>query len=634
MCGIVGVYYFDRMRKVEAADLKMMMDMIVHRGPDDEGLFVKENVGLGMRRLSIIDLSGGHQPIFNEDKSKVIVFNGEVYNFIDHRDNLVKKGHSIKSRTDTEVILHLYEEYGLDFFEKLNGMFGLSIWDDRQQQLLIARDRIGIKPLYYYKDEEKIVFASEIKAILAYPGIKAELDYEGLSLLFKHGFTPAPHTLFQNIQKIPPAHFLLIRDSQIELKQYWKLKYSEKFQENEQKLAEELYELLKDSVRYRLISDVPLGAFLSGGMDSSGIVHIMDELEVNTINTYSIGFGKGYEFYNELDTAGRFAREKQTNHHEILVEPNVAELFPKLIWYLDEPLADSSFVVTYLVSQLARETVTVILSGVGGDELFGGYRRYMNVQLNKYVRIIPAWMRQKILLRLIKHFPVDRNNAFLNFIRLARGYLNTSHLLLDQQYSQYTAIFNERLISGLLQNHQDMPDFYGDYFDECDSEDILDVLMYFDLKTSLPEQLLMLTDKMTMANSLEARVPFLDHRLVEFAAKIPTKYKIDGFKLRHIQKKAFEDKFPSYILKKKKKGFGAPVGTWIRNELKEMVQDLLSPERLSNQGIFNSQYIEKILEDHYQLREDYTDSILLLITFQLWYDKYINHKQSVPKSIV
>ncbi|RMD91406.1 MAG: asparagine synthase (glutamine-hydrolyzing) [Calditrichaeota bacterium] len=634
MCGIVGVYYFDRMRKVEAADLKMMMDMIVHRGPDDEGLFVKENVGLGMRRLSIIDLSGGHQPIFNEDKSKVIVFNGEVYNFIDHRDNLVKKGHSIKSRTDTEVILHLYEEYGLDFFEKLNGMFGLSIWDDRQQQLLIARDRIGIKPLYYYKDEEKIVFASEIKAILAYPGIKAELDYEGLSLLFKHGFTPAPHTLFQNIQKIPPAHFLLIRDSQIELKQYWKLKYSEKFHENEQKLAEELYELLKDSVRYRLISDVPLGAFLSGGMDSSGIVHIMDELEVNTINTYSIGFGKGYEFYNELDTAGRFAREKQTNHHEILVEPNVAELFPKLIWYLDEPLADSSFVVTYLVSQLARETVTVILSGVGGDELFGGYRRYMNVQLNKYVRIIPAWMRQKILLRLIKHFPVDRNNAFLNFIRLARGYLNTSHLLLDQQYSQYTAIFNERLISGLLQNHQDMPDFYGDYFDECDSEDILDVLMYFDLKTSLPEQLLMLTDKMTMANSLEARVPFLDHRLVEFAAKIPTKYKIDGFKLRHIQKKAFEDKFPSYILKKKKKGFGAPVGTWIRNELKEMVQDLLSPERLSNQGIFNSQYIEKILEDHYQLREDYTDSILLLITFQLWYDKYINHKQSVPKSIV
>ncbi|RMD49377.1 MAG: asparagine synthase (glutamine-hydrolyzing) [Ignavibacteria bacterium] len=622
MCGIVGVYYFDSTRRVNPDYIRQMTNEIVHRGPDDEGWFVDNHVGLGMRRLSIIDLSGGHQPIFNEQKDMVIVFNGEVYNFIDYQDHLVQKGHYLKTRTDTEVILHLYEEYGLNFFEKLNGMFGFAIWDARNNRLLIARDRIGIKPLYYYKDDEKIVFASEIKAILKYPGIDRAIDFAGLSLLFRHGFTPAPYTVFKNIKKIPPAHYLLIHDNNIELRNYWKVSYAEKLLKNEKEIAEELYDLLKDSVKYRLIADVPLGAFLSGGMDSSGIVHLMSELNVNTINTYSIGFGKGYEFYNELGTAGRFAKDKNTNHHEILVNPDVVDLFPKLVWYLDEPLADSSFVVTYLVSELARETVTVILSGVGGDELFGGYRRYLNVQLNKYISLIPAGVRQKVLLRILNRFPVDRNNTFLNYIRLARGYLNSSHLMLDQQYSRYTSIFNNDFISELLNTHEIVSDFYEQYFQECDASDVLDMLMYFDLKTSLPEQLLLLTDKMSMAKSLEARVPFLDHRLVEFAAKVPTNLKIHGLTLRYIQKKAFESRLPSYILKKKKKGFGAPVGTWIRNELKGLVHDLLAPEHVRQQGIFDPQCVQTILSDHFQMRQDYTDSILLLITFQLWYQQY------------
>ncbi len=623
MCGIVGLYYFDHSRKVDQADIQQMTDQIVHRGPDDEGIYVKDNLGLGMRRLSIIDLSGGHQPIFNNDGSKVIVFNGEVYNFLDHRPQLEQKGHRFTTHTDTEVVLHLYEEYGLSFFDKLNGMYGLAIWDDRERELLLARDRIGIKPLYYYQDEEKLVFASEIKAILALPSVKREIDINSLSAFFKYGFTPAPLTLFKGIKKIPPAQYLRVKGDKLELKNYWRPSYQDKLNGSEREIAEQLYALLKDSVRYRLISDVPLGAFLSGGMDSSGIVHIMSELDTESISTYSIGFGKGYEFYNELDVAGRYARDMQTNHHEILVEPDVVNLFPKLVSFLDEPLADSSFVVTYLVSQLARETVTVILSGVGGDELFAGYRRYLNIRINKYMRLLPRWLRKNVMENLLGKMPVDRNNTMLNYFRLAKSYLRTSDLPLTEQYSAYTSIFNPDLRQSLIGAQTEVQDFAMQYFAECDSEDPLDKITYFDLRTSLPEQLLMLTDKMSMATSLEARVPFLDHRLVEFSARIPSKYKINGFNLRSIQKEAFKNRLPEYILNKTKKGFGAPVGTWMRNELKDMLFDLLGENRIKKQGLFEYRTLQKILDDHFNKREDYSDHLLALITFQLWHKEYL-----------
>jgi asparagine synthase (glutamine-hydrolysing) len=623
MCGIVGIYYFDPEKKAEQRELKLMTDRMAHRGPNDEGFFVHDNVGLGMRRLSIIDLGGGHQPIFTPDKRKVIVFNGEVYNFIDHRPTLEQKGHKFYTKTDTEVVLHLYDEYDLDFFDKLNGMFGLAIWDDTQKQLLLVRDRIGIKPLYYYRDGEKIVFASEIKSILELPYIKAELDYQGLGTFLKYGFTAAPYTLFKNIHKIPPGHYMRIKRRDVEIKSYWRLSYANKHTGSEDEIGTQLYELLKSSVRYRLIADVPLGSFLSGGMDSSGIVHLMKELGTQTINTYSIGFGKGYEFYNELEAAGRFAKNYQTNHHDILVKPDVAELFPRLITSLDEPVADSSFLVTYLVSKLARETVTVILSGVGGDELFGGYRRYLNVQMNRYLGIIPLWVRRNILKRIANSLPVDRNNTLLNYFRLAKAYLNTADLALQQQYGVYTSVFQDDFRQQVAVENKEIPDFYDQYFSECDSSDLLDKIMYFDLKMSLPEQLLMLTDKMTMAVSLEGRVPFLDYRVVEFAAKIPSELKLKGFKLRHIQKKIFENRFPDYVFQQKKKGFGAPVGTWIRNELREMTHDMLSEEHIRKQGVFNPAIIQKTLENHFQMKEDYTDNLLALIAFQIWYENYL-----------
>lgn len=623
MCGIVGLYYFDREKKAQASDLKVMADSMAHRGPDDEGFFTQDNVAIGMRRLSIIDLGGGHQPIFTPNKRKVIVFNGEVYNYVDHRPALEKKGHKFYTKSDTEVVLHLYDEYGLDSFQHLNGMFGLAIWDEDEQQLVLARDRIGIKPLYYYRDDEKVVFASEIKSILALPFIQTELDMEGVAAFLKYGFTPAPYTVFKNIKKIPPAHFVRLKGRDMQITRYWDVSYQNKLTGSEDEVAEQLYQQLKEAVKYRLVSDVPLGAFLSGGMDSSGIVHLMNELGTKSTDTYCIGFGEGFDAYNELEAAKRFATDYKTNHHEILVKPDVATLFPKLIAGLDEPLADSSFLVTYLVSQLARETVTVILSGVGGDELFGGYRRYLNVQMNKYVKVMPVWFRRNVVKKVLNSVPVDRNSTMLNYFRLGKAYFNTADMEFSQQYGSYTSVFKDDFREQLALHDQEIPNFYEKYFDECDSDDLLDKIMYYDLKTSLPEQLLMLTDKMTMQVSLEGRVPFLDHNMVEFAARVPSEMKIKGFKLRHIQKKAFENRFPDYVFQQKKKGFGAPVGVWIRNELKDMAHDLLSETYLRNQGVFDPKTVSKAMEDHFQMKEDYTDNLLALITFQIWYQSYL-----------
>ncbi|MCB1859363.1 MAG: asparagine synthase (glutamine-hydrolyzing) [Gammaproteobacteria bacterium] len=623
MCGIAGIYYRNASLHVAEPCLQGMIDRIVHRGPDDQGLHIDDNVGLAMRRLSIIDLAGGHQPIFSEDGNQVIVFNGEVYNFRDVKPVLEGRGHRFTTNSDTEVVLNAYLHYGIECFEHLNGMFGLAIWDKPKKQLLIARDRLGIKPLYYYLDEEKVVFASEIKAILSFPGIKPELNRSGLHAYLKYGFTPAPLTLFKNIHKLPPAHYMLLTGEKIEIKRYWTLSYRDKFTASAQQLTEQLYDLLTSAIDYQMISDVPLGAFLSGGIDSSSIVHIMRELGSKHTSTYSIGFGTGYENHNELDAAGRFARDYQTNHHEIVVRPDAVTLFPALVRSLDEPLADSSFIMTYLVSKLARESSTVILSGVGGDELFGGYRRYLNVRLNRLFMGIPRPIRNALIRPIVDALPSDRNSRLLNLARLAKAYLTYSDQPPGQQYASYTSVFREDRDSLLTGPLEDIEDFHQYYFDECDSPDLLDKLLHFDLKTSLPEQLLMLTDKMSMAVSLEARVPYLDHRVVEFAARLPEQLKIKGFTLRHLQKQAFQNRFPEYVFKQKKKGFGAPIGSWMRNELRELVTDLLGESHLKAQGIFNSKTIGVYLNDHFAMKQDYTDNLLALLTFQIWHEEYL-----------
>lgn len=623
MCGIVGIHYFDPQRQVHEDQIKAMLDRIVHRGPDDSGVFVSANSGIGMRRLSVIDLAGGHQPMFSSDGSKAIVFNGEVYNFLEERKELVKKGYRFSTNTDTEVVLRLFEQYDIKFFEHLNGMFGLAILDKNNHSLLIARDRIGIKPLYYYMDDEKFAFSSEIKALATIGEIDTGLDEQGMALFFRYGFTPAPHTLYSKIYKLPPASYLLIRNRKVSIQEYWRPTYQDKFNDTEAEITERLFDLFKSSVQYQLISDVPLGAFLSGGIDSSSIVHMMRELGTEQINTYTIGFGKGYEAVDELDAARLFARDYRTNHHEIVVNPDISTLFGELIEALDEPVADSSFFVTYLVSKLAKETVTVILSGVGGDELFGGYRRYLSVRIDQYFKKLPTWFRQHVIGNILRKVPIDRNNAILNYARLAKAYVECSELPPERQYAEHTLIFKPEVQEIFLRKNQEISDYNLKYYNECDSSDVLDKIMYFDLRMSLPEQLLMLTDKMSMKASLETRVPYLDHRLVEFSARIPPEYKIKKTKLRYVQKQMLRGCIPDYVFSRTKKGFGAPIGTWIRSELRELVDDFLSTSFLTKQGLFNPEFVGSLLANHCQLRDDHTDRILALVCFQFWYQSVL-----------
>jgi len=622
MCGIVGIHYMDRERRAEEAHVRDMASRITHRGPDDSGFHVEGNLALGMRRLSIIDLGGGHQPIYTPDGRYVIVFNGEMFNYREKRGELESRGHAFATASDTEVVLRLYAEHGLSFTEHLNGMFALAIWDRRDRRLVIARDRIGVKPLYYVADGEKLLFASEIKALLAFPGVRAQLDREGLAAYLRHGFTPAPYTLFRGVRKLPPAHVLMLEDGAVTEREYWRPSYREKWRDPEPVLKERLYALLEDAVRLQMIADVPIGAFLSGGFDSSGIVHLMCRNASAPVNTYSVGFGAGFDAHNELDAANRFAADHHTRHHQIIARAAVAELLPSLVAALDEPLADSSFLLTYLVAKLARESSTVILSGVGGDEVFGGYRRYLNVSLSKYVRGVPAAIRNGALMPLMRWVPADRNGRVSNLARLCRAYLSVADLPAEAQYGRYTQVFDRDFIATLAAGAEAVPDTYARYVSECEGDELLDKMMYFDLKTSLPEQLLMLTDKMTMAVSLEARVPLLDHRVVEFAARLPTELKIRHLELRYLQKEAFRGRLPPYVYSQRKKGFGAPVGAWLRNELRPLLEDVLAEPYLKSQGIFDPAVVRRMAHDHFRRSEDHTDQLWGLVVFQLWQRSY------------
>ena len=623
MCGIVGVHYFDRARRVSEDVLRMMNDQIVHRGPDDQGQACFGHTGIGMRRLSIIDLGGGHQPIYSPSARQAIVFNGEAFNFQERRSALQAAGHSFTTHSDTEVVLHLYLAHDTRFIDYINGMFGLAIWDADKQRLLLARDRLGIKPLYYYLDADKLIYGSEIKSLLVHPEISRSLDLDSLQLYLQYGFTPAPHTLLKGIKKLPPGHMLLTTATGVEIHKYWDVSYADKMSGSVEQVADELYDLLRSSVKYRMIADVPLGAFLSGGMDSSSIVHMMRDLGSSHISTYNIGYGASFAEHDESSEAREIARHYGTDHHEILAEPDVRNLFPKLIRYMDEPIADSSFVVTYLVSQLASESVKVILSGVGGDELFGGYRRYFNIGLNRWWHRIPHALRQGVIAPLLGALPEDRNHRILNYVRLAKGFVRTAELPPGEQYGAMMRVLAPELLNQSSRSALDVLRPFTDTLADCDASDLLDRVMYVDLKTSLPEQLLLLTDKMSMACSIEVRVPYLDYRVVEFAARIPVEYKLRGLELRHIQRRAFHNRLPEAVLNRRKRGFGAPVGAWLRGGLREMIDDLLSSSRLQQQGLFDVAQVRALVDGHMERRIDGTDGLLALLTFQLWQQEFL-----------
>jgi len=634
MCGIVGIYCREPDAQVPAGTIEAMCGTIVHRGPDDQGTICAQNVGMGMRRLSIIDLSGGHQPIFNEDGSVAVVFNGEIYNYPELKRELASAGHTFRTHSDTEVLVHGYEEWGDDLPARLNGMFAFSIWDSRRKRVLLARDHIGVKPLYLYEDSGRIAWASEVKALLALPGVRAEPDPAAIIDLISLGYVPAPRTMFSGIRKVAPATVIAIEDGRARASTYWDLEFHEERRTFED-WCHELRELIDDAIRRQLMSDVPLGAFLSGGVDSSTIVATMRRLGVDRVSTYSIGFGGQDAFHSELSDAAWTARHFKTDHHEIVVEPDVSKLFVPLIRYLDEPVTDTSFVVTYLVSKLARESVKVILSGVGGDEIFAGYRRYLGPRLQKLYGVVPRAMHRKVLLPMVKMLPVDRGSAWKSKVRYMRGFLEHADRPEADRYQSYVGIFGDEARHSLLsadferQTREHRSEQVAEAYRGARSGDPLNRMLYADLKTSLVDSLLAFTDKMTMAVSLEARVPLLDYRLIELAARIPPRLKLSGFKgMKHVFKRAMGDRLPAEVIDRKKRGFGTPVSRWFRGDLRPLLSEHLSAERVRARGYFRPEAVELLIDDHLAQRADRSEHLLALLALELWQQVFVEGKAS------
>lgn len=625
MCGITGFIYRDRHRAAILDDLQQMCNTLVHRGPDDEGFFIERNVGLGMRRLSVIDLVTGHQPISNEDGRIWVVFNGEIYNYPELRKNLEEKGHRFSTNTDTETIVHAYEEYGDDCVKTLNGMFAFAIWDSRQQRLVLFRDRLGIKPLYYFWDERCLVFGSELKAILAHRGVPRGIDLEALDNFLTFEYIPAPASIFLGIKKLLPGHTLVLQNDKVSIQQYWGLHFT-RAEGSEEELAQALYDLLKDAVRMRLISDVPLGAFLSGGIDSSTIVCLMSEIMDQPVKTFSIGFDD--PSYNELQYARMVAGHFNTDHHELTIQPDIVNLVEDLVGYLDEPLADVSIFPTYLVSQLARQNVTVVLSGDGGDELFAGYEWYVADKVERYYQRLPVVLRNRWIAPLMDRIPASaRKKGTRNKLkRFIEGAMLPAALRHFRWSMFMTEEQKRRLYSDDLQRAVSNQDVYARfiaYLQAFEEADFLWQQQFADINTYLVDDILVKVDRMSMANSLEARTPYLDHRVVEFAAGLPSSLKLRGLHTKYLLKQCMATKVPREILTRKKEGFSIPMKNWLRQELQPLMQDVLSPDRLKREGLFNPSYVEKLKTEHLKGRANHSHQLWSLMIFEIWRDRYL-----------
>lgn len=625
MCGIAGKLYLNLQGTVETDLLQRMTAALRHRGPDDEGVWVEGPVGLGHRRLAIIDLSPrAHQPMVNEDGSLRIIFNGEIYNFQTLREDLQQKGHVFQSESDTETILHLYEEKGAQCLQHLQGMFAFALWDARHHTLFLARDRLGKKPLYYYRDGTRFIFASEIKALLAHPEVPRQVNSRVLPLYLSYGYVPAPYTMFANIYELPPGHFLTVQDGQVSIREYWDIHYPSvsHLPCSEQESIEQVRGLLQKAVRARLISDVPLGAFLSGGLDSTAIVACMAQLGNQPVKTFAVGFADDPSF-NELEYARMAARAYGTDHHEFVVRPDAIALLTTLVYHHDQPFADSSAIPTYLVSQLTREHVTVVLTGDGGDELFAGYERFAAARLAEVYGHTPQFL-QAALIQLFRALP--ESTSYNGFVRRARRFVENTPLPLALRYLGWVAIFNDSFIHELLASgiEMDPVSHFHTYFDRVRDVDPIGQLLYVNTKTYLPGDLLVKTDRMTMANSLEARCPFLDQELLEFAARIPSNLKLKGLTTKYILKKALEGLVPREIIHRRKHGFGVPLGRWFRTDLKDYVREmLLSPQAL-RRGYFREEILRRLIDEHQNGKRDHGHRLWSLLTLEIWHRVFID----------
>jgi len=627
MCGICGIINFNG-KPISQNLIQQMNNTLIHRGPDDEGYYFSQRLGsrgqrigdkpsvaLTHRRLSIIDLDTGHQPMSNEDGTVWIVFNGEIYNFIELREKLIKRGHQFCTKSDTEVIIHAYEEYGTNCLKHFIGMFAFALWDEKNNMLFLARDRLGIKPLYYIILPNEFIFASEIKAIIKHPKIQKEIDWKALSDYLFYQYIPSPRTIFTQIKKLPPAHFILIKkDRQIEIESYWDLKWEPDYSLTKQECIDETRKLLLQVVEDRLVSDVPFGAFLSGGVDSSAVVSAMTKIMNIPVKTFTIGFKESK--FNESDYAKTLAKHLNTEHYEEIVKPNAIEILPELAHKFDEPFGDSSAIPTYYVAKLARKHVTMVLSGDGGDEGFAGYVRYLQA-LKEQILFDKKYPFFKKLSRLILPFYPQNLRGRGSLKRILETPL--------QRYFRSIQIFNFTQIQNLLspEIRKCLNDYRSEYllekfYKENKFPDLISVLQYLDIKTYLPEDILVKVDRTTMANSLEARVPLLDHRLLEFLTKIPSKYKINSKITKWILREAIKIWLPPRFLDRPKHGFALPLAYWFRNNLGQFVKDRILGKRFLKRGFFQKKPIEKIIKEHQRGIRSWSAAIWSLLMFDEW----------------
>ena len=632
MCGICGIAHKIKSHSVPPSLVDSMCQTIIHRGPDDQGVFVENNIGLGARRLSILDVEDGHQPLSNEDSSVWAAHNGEVYNCPELREELKERGHIFKSNTDTEIFVHSYEEWGMDFVQKLRGMFATAVWDRKNNKLILIRDRLGIKPLYYtLLEDQTLVFGSELKTILIHPKVKRFLEPQALNIFLTLEYIPAPFSIFKNIFKLPAGHLLVYQGGHVTIKKYWDLEPSSPDSSLSQKtniefLKEELYTLLKESVRMRLLSDVPLGAFLSGGIDSSAIVGLMRELGTEPLKTFSIGFED--KSYNELDFARSIAREFDTDHHELTLRPQALELTEQLVNHLDEPFGDFSIFPTFLVSKMAREHVTVILSGDGGDEVFGGYEHYL---AQKMAGLPLMAASQKILSPLFKGFPpsskkkgawnkLQRFNQGYSFHPALRHFRWMMFLSQKDKHSLYTEDFKKE-IGGIRSLHEVDP--FSQIFPRLKTYDLINGELFLDLKTYLVDDILVKVDRMSMASSLETRVPLIDHKIVEFLFKLPGHLKLHGLETKWLFKKTMERLLPRENIYRKKEGFSIPIKHWLKTDLRDLMNDTLNEKHITKDNFFNFSHIKNMMDLHLAGKKNFSHQLWALLVFEIWKEKYL-----------
>ncbi len=618
MCGICGIVEYKRKSDIPQEIVRRMNQTMIHRGPDDGGVFVGPGVGLGHRRLSIIDLAGGHQPMSNEDGTVWVLLNGEIYNYPELRTELLQRGHKFATKSDTEAIVHLYEDLAEECFARLRGMFSIAVWDSRSRKLVLARDRVGKKPLFYAADRERILFGSELKALLEGDSLSRKMDEQALSDYFSLGYIPAPKTIYRSVRKVMPGHYLVASADGVRETSYWDLSFANVQQRSEEEWGEQLRHELCEATRIRLMSDVPLGAFLSGGIDSSSVVAMMSRLMKRAVTTCSIGFQE--EKYNESKYARQVSALFLTDHHQETVEPNAIDIIDKLAWHFDEPFADSSAIPTYYVSKIARSQVTVALGGDGGDETFAGYRRYkLDHYENRLRRYAPAALRRSIFGRLGRWYPAMAwapriFRAKATFESLSRspleGYFNSiSYFRPGDKARLFTADFRAQL------GNYDSLDLFRRYYDQADTDDPLSKIQYVDVKTYLTDDILTKVDRASMAVSLEVRAPLLDHKLLEFAASIPSSLKLRNGVGKYILKKSLEPVLPRDILYRPKQGFAIPLDTWFRRELKQMAQSIIIE---TEDGILDRNFLLTIWNQHQERIYDRSALLWSVLMFRKW----------------